>query len=59
MGPNYDLLLFQFATSFLEFRVILLEWAGAITCADLRSVARFATDIDMEADPKYLNGIEL
>jgi len=59
MGPNYDLLLFQLGTSFLESRVMLLEWAGSLTCAGLSGMTRFATDIDMETDPKYLNGIEL
>jgi len=59
MGPNYDLLLFQLATSFLESRVMLLEWAGSITCASLSGVTHLATDSDMETDPKYLNGIEL
>ena len=38
---------------------MLLEWAGSITCAGLSGVTRFATDIDMEADPKCLNTIEL
>jgi hypothetical protein len=38
---------------------MLLERAGSITCAVLRGVTHFATDIDMETDPKYLNGIEL
>ncbi|TKS58713.1 MAG: hypothetical protein EWM73_03432 [Nitrospira sp.] len=38
---------------------MLLEWAGSITCAVLRSVTRFATGIDMETDPKCLNAIEL
>jgi hypothetical protein len=38
---------------------MLLEWAGSIACAGLRGVTRFATDIDMKTDPKYLNGIEL
>ena len=38
---------------------MLLEWAGSITCAVLRGVRRFATDIDMETDPKCLNTIEL
>jgi len=38
---------------------MLLEWAGSITCAILRGVMRFATHIDMETDPKFLNGIEL
>jgi hypothetical protein len=36
-----------------------MEWAGLITCAVLRGVMRFATDIEMETDPKFLNGIEL
>jgi len=38
---------------------MLLEWEGSITCAGLRGVTHFATDINMETDPKYLNGIEL
>jgi hypothetical protein len=59
MGPNYELLLFQLATRFLESRVMLLEWAGSITCAGLRGVTHFATDIDMETGPKCLTGIEL
>jgi hypothetical protein len=59
MGPNYDLLLFQLGTSFLESRVVLQEWAGSITCAGLSGVTHFATDIDTETDPKCLTGIEL
>jgi hypothetical protein len=59
MGLNYDLLLVQLATRFLESRVMLLEWAGSITCAGLRGMTHFATGIDMETAPKYLTGIEL
>jgi|CXWL01.1.fsa_nt_gi hypothetical protein len=38
---------------------MLLEWAGSITCAVLRGVRRFATEIGIETDPKCLNAIEL
>ena len=38
---------------------MLLEWAGSIMCAVLRGVRSFATEIDVEADPKCPNGIEL
>lgn len=38
---------------------MLLERAGSIMCADLRGVTHFATGIDIETDPKYLNDIEL
>ena len=38
---------------------MLLEWAGSITCAVLRGVRRFATEIDMETAPECLNIIEL
>ena len=39
--------------------VMLLEWAGSITCAVLRGVTHFGTDIDTETDPKCLTAIEL
>jgi hypothetical protein len=38
---------------------MLLEWAGSIMCESLSGVTRFATDIDVETDPKCLTGIEL
>ncbi len=38
---------------------MLLEWAGSITCAVLRGVTHFGTDIDTETDPKCLTAIEL
>jgi hypothetical protein len=55
MGPNYDLLLFQLAQIFWSN---IAGMAGLITCAGLRGVTRFATNIDIETDPKCLNGIE-
>jgi hypothetical protein len=39
---------------------MLLEWRDrSIPPVGLRGVTRFATDIDMKADPKCLTGIEL
>ena len=57
LGSNYDLLFVQLATRFLEFRVMLLEWAGSITCVGVSDVTHFATDIIIETDPKCLNGL--
>ena len=55
MSANYDLLLFQLAQIFWSN---IAGMAGLIMCAALRGVTRFATNIDIETDPKCLNGIE-